>query len=194
MQNRSLDYGCRLVRSGHMCGEWLLYETLAPGVSFLLSRNLGRQAGPDEVDCVLARLVEQIKNGAVGDEPGVKSELRRLVCESMDQNRQHRKVPAEQVQASEPHTPRVRSLQAALRNCTRQERSALVRFYVQGESPENIEDSLGIERGGLRRIRSRIRQAVSVEPARATREARHTEAFLRYSKLRVSRESANDTY
>jgi RNA polymerase sigma-70 factor (ECF subfamily) len=161
------------IRAGDPSGMEELYRLFSRGIRFYLCRQLGPQELEDRVHDTFLIVVQAIRRGELREPERlmgfVRTVVRRQVAAHIDTAVQNRKEQAE-LQcgygiSDERNNPeedaiarqRVEIMTRVLRNMSRRDREILTRFYLLGESQEQISSEMNLTGTQFRLLKSRAK-------------------------------------
>lgn len=161
------------IRSGDPAGMEELYRLFSRGIRFYLCRQLGPQELEDKVHDTFLIVVQAIRRGELRDPERlmgfVRTVVRRQVAAHIDSAVQNRKEQAElqcgygisDVRNNPEEDAIVRQrldlMTRVLRNMSRRDREILTRFYLLGESQEQICSEMNLTGTQFRLLKSRAK-------------------------------------
>jgi hypothetical protein len=137
----------RRLRSGEPGAEADMRAVIEPGIRFFLNRALGTAATPRLLEETLIIACHELRWGRISDATGVVGLVRGVV------ERQHAVGAAREDRTSRLTGP----LRDALEELREEDREALRRFYVNGESIEEILRDSNISVDGFLDLKTRLR-------------------------------------
>lgn len=162
-----------LVQSGDPLGLEELYSVFAKGVRFQLCRQLGVEELDDRVHDTFLIVVQAIRRGELREPDRlmgfVRTIVRRQIAYYIEQAVQQRRDVLEVDEAlpvvddrSDPEASaiadqRITLMEGVLRSIPRRDREILTRFYLHGQSPEQICCEMQLSETQFRLLKSRAK-------------------------------------
>ena len=182
-----------LIRAGDPAGSELLFNTFYRGLRFLAARYCPHLAEDCAQETILA-VMQQIERGKIEHPealPGyVRTILKRIAwdkkkqCERLEsEGAAFEKAPDRR---EDPHRAfeikqRAEILQCALRTLKPRAREVLRRFYLSGESKEQICQAMNLTETSFRLLKSRSKQMLEEAAARELRRRNPEPARLAFA-------------
>jgi len=161
------------IRQGDREAVGELYEQILPGLRFYFVNRLGRDAASDAAHSVFLRAVEQIAQGDLREPEALPGYMRtmaaRYVCAQIEQRQREqwqsltplmesrlsdgRKGPESEYGQQE----RLAFALKVLRGMNQREREILTRFYLYGQTQEQICREMGLTATQFRLLKSRAK-------------------------------------
>ncbi len=161
------------IRAGNEAGMQELYEVFSSGIRFYLCRQLGPQELDDKVHDTFLIVVQAIRKGDLREPERlmgfVRTVARRQVAAHIDRTAQRRREEADLDNgipvADAKQTPeeyaiarqQVELMREVLRGISKRDREILTRFYLKGQSQEQICDDMGLSETQFRLLKSRAK-------------------------------------
>lgn len=161
------------IRKGEASGMEELYSVFSRGVRYYLCRQLGPQELEDRVHDTFLIVVQAIRRGELREPDRlmgfVRTVVRRQVAAHIDRAVQARKGQAELQSGMDVSDGRsnpeedviarqkIEIMEKVLRSIARRDREILTRFYLQGQSQEEICLAMGLTETQFRLLKSRAK-------------------------------------